>query len=400
MKVYIYEGVTSDGEKIKGKFFGTYQELLRDIKTKNIVITDIKEETKSLKRGKFTLEDFYANLEELTYLLSSGLQIDRAVNLIVKNARKESVIEFWNSVLSKLKEGKPFSKSLKETGEEKKFMIPDFYINIISVGEEIGNTVKALETVIEDLEFKRNLTGEIKSALAYPSFLLVVSILTVFFVSGFILPKFSEIFTDKEIEKLPEISKLTLSFGKFLNQNFDLFFTGFLAVLAGIVFALSSLNLRNKLKSIFYRLPYFKDIALKVEFSYVLSSLGTMLNGGVEISRAIRLSSRVTGHSQLKKILEETYEDIKKGHRISQIWRKYEIIPEDVISLTVVGESSARLGEIFEKLGKKYMESFKTDVSKLLVFLEPAIIVFLGVFIAFIVVSIMLAVVSVSDIYG
>ncbi len=400
MKIYIYEGITPDGEKIKGKFFGTYQELLRDIKTKNILVTDIKEEKRSLRKGKFSIDDFYQNIEELVYLLSSGLQIDRAVNLIVRNSRKESVIEFWNLVLSKLKEGKTLSMALKEAGEEKKFKIPEFYINIISVGEEVGNTVKSLQTVLEDLEFKQKLKSEVKSALAYPSFLLIVSILTVFFVSGFILPKFSEIFTEKEIERLPEISKITLSFGKFLNQNFEVFFFGFVATITAVVFMLSSYEIRNRLKTVFYKLPYLKRITQKIELSYVLSSLGTMLSGGVEISRAIRLSSRITAHSQLKKILEETYEEIKKGHRISQIWRRYEIIPEDVISLTIVGENSAKLGEIFEKLGKKYMESFKTDISRLLVFLEPAIIVFLGLFIAFIVVSIMLAVVSVSDIYG
>ena len=400
MKVYIYEGITPDGEKIKGKFFGTYQELLRDIKTKNILVTDIKEEKRSLRKGKFSIDDFYRNIEELVYLLSSGLQIDRAVNLIVRNSRKESVIEFWSLVLSKLKEGKTLSMALKEAGEEKKFKIPEFYINIISVGEEIGNTVKSLQTVLEDLEFKQKLKSEVKSALAYPSFLLIVSILTVFFVSGFILPKFSEIFTEKEIERLPEISKITLSFGKFLNQNFEVFFFGFVAIITAVVFILSSYEIRNRLKTVFYKLPYLKGITQKIELSYVLSSLGTMLNGGVEISRAIRLSSKVTAHSQLKKILEETYEEIKKGHRISQIWRRYETIPEDVISLTIVGENSAKLGEIFEKLGRKYMESFRTDVSRLLVFLEPGIIVFLGLFIAFIVVSIMLAVVSVSDIYG
>jgi len=119
MKVYIYEGITPDGEKIKGKFFGTYQELLRDIKTKNI--------------------------------------------LIVRNSRKESVIEFWSLVLSKLKEGKTLSMALKEAGNEKKFKIPEFYINIISVGEEVGNTVKSLQTVLEDLEFKQKLKSEVNS---------------------------------------------------------------------------------------------------------------------------------------------------------------------------------------------------------------------------------------------
>ncbi len=400
MNMYVYEGITENGEKIKGKFFGTKEDLLKEVQKQKIVITNIKEDTKKLKKGKYTNEDFSSNIEELSYLLSSGVQLDKAVSLIIKNSRKKAVIEFWEDVLRKLKEGKSFSTALKETGEEKNFPIPTFYINIISVGEEVGDLKGALKTLLEDLEFKGSLIKEIKSALAYPSFLLVVSILTIFFVSGFILPKFSNIFSPDEIEKLPAISKFTLSFGKTLNQNLDIIVFGFIFFIIGAVFLFSSKEVQIRLKNLVYKIPYLKNIILKVELSYVLSSLGTMLNGGVEISKAIKLSSRVTNHNTLKAILEETYTELKKGHKMSQIWRKYDIIPEDVISLTIVGENSAKLGEIFEKLGKKYMENFKNEVGRLLVFLEPAIIVVLGLFIAFIVVAIMLAVVSVSDIYG
>ncbi len=400
MNMYVYEGITESGEKIKGKFFGTKEELLKEVQRQKILITNIKEDTKKLKKGKYTREDFSSNIEELSYLLSSGVQLDKAISLIIKNSRKKAVIEFWEDVLRKLKEGKSFSIALKETGEQHNFPIQSFYINIVSVGEEVGDLKGALKTLLEDLEFKGNLIKEIKSALAYPSFLFVVSILTIFFVSGFILPKFSNIFTPEEIEKLPSISKFTLSFGKTLNQNLDVIMFGLVFFIIGIVFLFSSKEIQSRLKNVIYKIPYLKNIILKVELSYVLSSLGTMLNGGVEISKAIKLSSKVTNHSTLKAILEETFNELKKGHKISQIWRKYDIIPEDIISLAIVGENSARLGEIFEKLGKKYMENFKNDVAKLLVFLEPAIIVVLGLFIAFIVVAIMLAVVSVSDIYG
>ncbi len=400
MNMYIYEGITESGEKIKGKFFGTKEELLKEVQKQKILITNIKEDTKKLKKGKYTNDDFSSNIEELSYLLSSGVQLDKAISLIIKNSRKKAVIEFWEDVLRKLKEGKSFSMALKETGEKHNFPIPTFYINIISVGEEVGDLKGALKTLLEDLEFKGNLIKEIKSALAYPAFLLIVSVLTIFFVAGFILPKFSNIFSPSEIEKLPTISKFTLSFGKTLNQNLDVIVFGFVFLVVGLVFLFSSREIQTKMKNFIYRMPYIKNIILKVELSYILSSLGTMLNGGVEISKAIKLSSRVTNHNGLKAILEETYNELKKGHKISQIWRKYDIIPEDIISLTIVGENSAKLGEIFEKLGRKYMENFKNEVGKLLVFLEPAIIVVLGLFIAFIVVAIMLAVVSVSDIYG
>jgi len=124
-----------------------------------------------------------------------------------------------------------------------------------------------------------------------------------------------------------------------------------------------------------------------------------MLRGGVEINRAIKFSISVTSHPQIKNILEETVIELKKGRKISETWGRYSIIPPDVVALVSVGENSANLDEILARLGKKYMEDFKSEVSKLLTFLEPAIIVIVGLFIAFIVIAILLAVLSMSDVF-
>ncbi len=400
MSLFIYEGVTKTGEKVTGKFFGTYEELVKELKREGILLTNIKQEEKKQKKGKFTSEDFSNTIEELDYLISSGVQLDKAISILIKNSSKLSVAEFWETVLRKLKEGKTLSMALKETGQEKEFPIPEFYINIISVGEEIGNLHAAFSDIIEDIRFRDNLKKEIKSATAYPAFLLIVAVLTVFFVSGFILPKFSEIFTEKELEKLPAISKMTLDFGKFINQNIDIVLMGFLIIFTVIIYGFTSGYFAKNLSKIVYSIPIVKNIALKIELANIFSSLGTMIEGGVEISRALRLSAKIARNKTLQNILNETVSEIKKGKRISNVWARYDIIPDNVISIVAVAEQSAKLGEVFKNLGKRYMEAFKNDVSRILTFLEPAIIVILGFFVAFIVVAIMLAVVSVSDIYG
>ena len=100
----------------------------------------------------------------------------------------------------------------------------------------------------------------------------------------------------------------------------------------------------------------------------------------------------------MKNIVLQTAENVKRGIKISDTWSKYSIIPDDVVSLVAVGESSATLGEVFSKLGEKHLEDFKVKISRAMVFLEPAMIVMLGVFIGLIVVSIMLAVLSLTNV--
>lgn len=400
MTLFYYEGMTRTGDKVSGQFTGTREGLVKSLQLKSIILTAIKEESKRLRKGKYSFSDFKSNIENLHYLISSGMQLDKAVSFMKKNSRKLSVIEFWEEVLKNLKQGLQLSMALKKTSEKIGYKIEGFYSNIISVGEEVGDLKNSLKNLLRHLEFKESLIKDVKSAISYPVFLIVMSILTIIFVAGFILPKLSGIFSEKEIERLPSISRLTLSFGSYLNENFLFFIVGFLLIVVGIFAAFRVPHFLRVIKYTLYKVPYLRDLVLKFELSNLFSAIGIMLNGGVNLSKAIRLSIKGVGHKNLKNLLEETNQELKKGHRISEVWSKYEIIPEDVVSIIAVGENSAKLGEIYLSLGEKSIKDFKISVSRALSLLEPSIIVVLGFFIAFIVVSIMLAVIGMSDIYG
>ncbi len=393
-----YIGITKSGEKIKGEFLGTKEELIRNLQREGIFVVSIQESKRKKKGGKYTLEDFSSEIEELSYLVGSGLQIDKAISTLIKNSKKTTSIEMWESVLRELKSGKQLSISIKEVLNKKKIPISDFYINILSVGEEVGNLHSALKDVSKHLQFRLKIKRDTISALGYPIFLVFVSIAAIFFVAYFILPRFSSIFTPKEFENLPTLSKLFIGFGMFVHNNMGMVLSFFFMFIAFIVLLFSLDKPRKIILDFFQGLPFVRDIAIEFHIANLCSSLGAMLEGGVDIGRAMRLAAKVVDHRILKNIVLHTAESIKKGITISDNWAKYSIIPDDVISLVAVGENSATLGEVFSKLGEKHLENFKIKISRAMVFLEPAMIVLLGVFIGLIVVSIMLAVLSLTNV--
>ncbi len=400
MSLIHYQGISASGEKLSGSWSGTKQDLLSELQQQGAVLTSLKEETKALAKGRFAFADFRNDIEQLHYLLASGIQIDKAVQLLVKNSRKTAGAQFWGAALTQLKDGVQFSQALKKAAEITDFALEEFYHSIISVGEEVGNLHQALQGLLEHLDFKGSLLKEVKSALAYPLFLLTASLLTAFFVLGFILPRFSSVYSAKEIAQLPLLSRYSLSLGNYFNANMGNLLIGLLVVAVVAFLAFSDARVRRFSMQKFLDLPLLRDVILKIELANLFSSLGTMLASGVELSRAIQMSERMVGNRNLRNIISETSSELKKGQPISAVWSRHALIPGDVIALVVAGESGARLGEVFTSLGKKFMERFKTQVSLLLTFLEPAIIVLLGGFIGMIVVSIMLAVVSMSDFYG
>lgn len=396
MSVINYEGINGAGEKIKGAYYGTEAALAQEMKQQGIIITSVNTTVKKSKK-KFNHRIFSQNIEEIYYLLTAGMNLDETLKTVIKNTDNPQAGELWQITLNYLKQGKSFSIALKEAAEEQHITIEDFYINILSVGEEIGDIAKSLKTIIEHMEFKSKINSEIRSAMAYPSFLIGVSVLSVFFISVFILPRFSSIFTESEMEQLPGISKVIILSGKFLSENLDLFLGANLILVSILFFAFKSPQIRKQVIKTISSFPIARDVLLYVDLSNTFSSMSTMLAGGVEITKAIALTEKSTGNPGLIGLLQQTQTEIKKGRKISEIWSTNSIIPNEVTALITVGERSARLPDIFDSLGKKYLSYFKESVSKFLVILEPAIIVLLGIFIAIIVIAIMLAVMSLSD---
>lgn len=394
-----YEGISPSGEKVTGKFIGSKQELINYLKSENIILISIKEEGSKNKVRKLSLEDIYENFEQLYYLLSAGLKIDKAIYTIIKSLNNQSLIEFWEGVLSKLKEGKHFSTSLKEIADYKHINIPKLYINIISVGESVGDIKPSLKTIIEDIKFKQNLKKEIKNAISYPLFLLIMSFITIFIVVGFILPKFAQIFSQEEIEKLPIISKFTISLGIFLHENYVsiIFILFSLTILISYIFRMR--KTRQFILELAYKIPYISSILISLELSNIFSSLSTLLKGGLHINKAVQLTTEIATSKSIKNILQELQVELKKGNKISHVLSKYHFIPYDATVLIAVGEESGKLEEILKKLSEKYITDFKDRVSKFISLLEPTIIVIVGIVIGIIVISILLSVLSVSDVF-
>ncbi len=393
-----YSGVAKNGEKITGEFFGTKEELVKYSQKEGIILVSITENKRKLKKGKYTLNDFSSDIEELSYLVASGLQIDKAISTLIKNLKKEASINIWENVLVEIKKGKQLSLSIKQVFSDKKIYISDFYINIISVGEEVGNLQDSLKDVSKHLQFKTNMIKDIISALSYPAFLVFISIVAMFFVAYFILPRFATIFTSKDLQHVPALSYTFIKFGQFVHENSEtVFFVFFMFI--GFTVAIFSLDKPKKaVINFFQSLPLIKDIVLEIYIANLCSSIGVMLNGGVDVAKAMRLAQKIIQHPNLKNIIGETADGLKKGMKISDIWSKYSIIPDDVVSLVAVGEKSATLGEVFNKLGVRHLENFKAKVAQAMTFLEPAMIVLLGIFIGVIVVSIMLAVLSLTNV--
>ena len=396
--IFEYEAIIASGEAIQGSFAGTKEEFEIMLQKKKLLLTSVKEIKEKVDNSKFTQDDFLAFIEELYYLTKSGMPLDRAIKVLSQTTKKIAYRRILGVILEELKAGEQLSFTLKKALKSENIVVDSLAISFISTAEEVGSVTMGLHQLFEYLTFQKKIRSDVKQALAYPLFLVAMSVVVSFLIFFLIIPRFSTIFSADEFAQLPAISYVVLSTGKFLNAHMSeaFFVIGIFVVLVVTFFK----NVHIAWMSIFYKIPKLSAIIIDLQLTIVYSALSTMLVGGLEIDRALKQLQSVSLLPELKNLLRTALFEIKRGQKLSDVFTMSSIIPASDIALLYVGESSASLAEVFKSLSVRHSDAFSENVKKILAILEPAVIVGLGIFIAIIVVAIMMAVMSMTDMVG
>ncbi len=338
-------------------------------------------------------QDFYNISRELSILLRSGLRIDKALELLMNPAMRQELKDLLSQVLSDLKSGKGVAEAFGRT-----LRFSPLFVNIIQVGETVGNLQSGFENIAQYYRFQIQLKEEIRNALTYPIFLIVACLVTLFVIFNFVVPRFFSIF-GTDLHTLPFTARILHILTGWLSATHLLIFFGVLILFFLLwkrFYPLKGLlpNLSVPLLS----LPIVGKLLLNLELSRFSYSMYSMLQSGIEFIKALKLSAALIQNPRLRFPIESLVEQIKGGRKIADTFSQVPFFPEFVPNMLRVGEGSGNLKEIFFELYQVFDERFKNRTKRLLVLLEPTIIVIMGLLVGFIVISLILTVMSVGSI--
>lgn len=396
-----YRCIDPMGRNIKGGITAEgLSEAKAILKEKGLTVVEIKARVKGtasfLERGislkKIKDSDIYNLFRELGILLKSGIKIDRAIEIVINSVASSQLKESLSAILRDVKAGKPLAKAFADTGR-----FSFLAITMIQAGESVGDIKSAFENIAEYQRFQIHFKGEIKNALAYPVFLICASLLTIFVIFKFIIPRFFSIFGQKETV-LPLAAKILYSAGNFLSLMNVYFF-----ILAGlaVVFFAKTTNARRLFAGVYSRLTYIPlvgKLILYLELSRFSYSMYSMLNSGIEFINALNLSTGVIMDKRIRESIEPAILQIKEGKGIADVFSHIGLLPDIVHNMLRVGEESGNLKEIFFEIHKVFDEKFKNTTKRILSLVEPLVITITGVIVGFIVISLILTVMSAGNI--
>jgi len=396
--LFKYKGFDSSGKKVKSTIeASTLKEAKSKLKHKKIIYTEIKENNfsinKSLKfRKMHKIDPLILSVlsRDLSIYLKAGISLLNAIKLINERYKKDKKLgPFFESLVTFLDEGKNFYTSLTL---QKSIVLPEFYLQSIRISEDGGILQSVLVELSNYLKEQDIINKQVKSALAYPMFILAVSVLMVGFMLSFIVPKITAIF-DQYDQALPPITAFVITAGDFVNDYYPIIFIAFFAS----VFSFSYMMKKS------YKFKYWIDtILLKIPFINSLIELGDLsrfaymnsilIKSGIPIVQSFKLGANILNNAVIQKLFKDASLKVVEGEKMSKILDRSTIYSVDVafIQAIAIGEETSQLSEILENLSELYQTSNKDKIGVFLSLLEPTFMLIVGSIIGFIVVAMLL----------
>jgi general secretion pathway protein F len=335
-------------------------------------------------------------VRELASLLGAGVTLEESLRTLVETRSGLALEEPLTAILKLVLAGERFSSAVRTQAETRALPLPSYVVALISAGESTGDLSGALGRAAEQLEFDEQVRAETSEALVYPIILVAAGAGAVLFVFSFVVPRFSTLLAGRNAD-LPWLSAAVMGIGTYVNQHGLLIAValGALAVLGTVAWrALGPARVRSAMAS----LPVLGSWIRQQELSRWTGMLALMLQSRVPILTALDLTARAVTLPDISRRLNQTMGDIGRGESLSKSLAEYRLLPANALSMVRVGERTGQLGTMMSHVASYALEQNRRQRKRLVALIEPAAIIVLGGIIALIIVGVVLALTSLSDV--
>ncbi|GGC72723.1 general secretion pathway protein GspF [Pedobacter quisquiliarum] len=333
-------------------------------------------------------EDFFF---ELSTLLKSGIDLKNSLDLLTIEGSGDKYLAVYKKIKEAVIAGISLSKAVSLSTK-----FSEYDVLSIQIGEETGNLAIVMEELGGFYKRKVDQRRKIASALTYPAIVLTTSFGAVFFMLRFVVPMFSDVFRRFGGE-LPWMTKLVIS-ASGLMSAIVLPFMLSIGVLIYVYFRYKNQKkVRAMLSRLVLAIPVVKDLVLKIYLARFCNTMQLLISSRIPLLKAISLSRKTIGFYPLEVALEKTEVSVMSGRSLHDSLSDFSVFPAKMVQLVKVGEEINKLEDFFKNLGDQYVQEVEYQTNTLSKLIEPLIIIFLGLVVGFILISMYLPMFQMSN---
>ncbi|GIK68945.1 MAG: type II secretion system F family protein [Bacteroidetes bacterium] len=328
---------------------------------------------------------------ELSMLLSSGIDIKSALEILSDSFKSKKDKQLLNTITGNVVAGKTVSDALKET---EKFSDYEFYS--IKIGEESGNLVTVLNDLTAYYKTRIEQKRKLISAFSYPFIVLITAIVTVTFMLRFIVPMFEDVFKRFGGE-LPPLTAMIISISETVGKyGYWVFIFGIFLTIIFYIYRKREIMRKNTSK-IILSLPLIGNLVKMAYLARFCNAMALLIEAKNPLLQALELAKKMSNFYPLEKALDKIEENVLHGMNLHKSMQQFSLFDSKMISLIKVGEEVNKLDIIFKQLNKQYSEEVEHKSQVLGTILEPVLIIFIGIFVAIILIAMYLPLFQLSS---
>jgi general secretion pathway protein F len=400
MTSFYFRAVASDGQLRTGTIHAeTERFVARELRRQGLTPVYVGSEPKKsfeLKLPSFSgakRKDVLFFTHELSTLLNAGVPLDRALSITLELTDRPSFRILVQDVLRVLKGGKSLADSLATHPEH----FSELYINMVRAGEAGGSLAVVFERLSEFERTRDDLRSYIMSSMAYPILLVLVGTGSILVLMNFVVPRFASVFEQSHIE-MPLPTQFLMEGSKFLHTYGALSLAILIASAIGLYSYVRTVGGRLWWDGLRLRVPVLGDALRKAETARFARAMGTLVSNSVPLVQSLAIAGATLNNRKISSSLEAVSMGVKRGEGIATPLRRAGQFPPLAAHLLSVGEETGHLDTMFIKMADIYDADTRTAIRRFTSLFEPLVILVMGLIVGTLILSMLLAIVSMNDV--
>ncbi|HNS31484.1 MAG TPA: type II secretion system F family protein [bacterium] len=404
MAQFKYEALGEDGKRFLGSLKAeTKSDALDQIHAKSLRPLSIKEDTGdasgryTAKVSRGTVGVSYGNVEvflrQIANLLNSGIPLNRAIEIILKEVSHPATRKQWNAIKNDVVGGESLASAFSRWPGS----FPPVYVAMVRAGETGGFLSVVLEQIADFRVREQDLKGRVKAALVYPLLLVVMAVLVLTFLMIYFIPQFSSIFEEFG-GSLPALTRFIMSVSRSLLRYGVFIAMAVIFIVVGIKRALSSTSGKKAVEKVFLRIPLLGAVMLKFGIVRFCRMLGTLLESGVSLVMSLNVAREAIGNQSLSDAVSVAVDKVKNGISLARgLAASTALFPPSAIEMIAVAEESSRLDKELLRLASTYEGELDRQLRMLVSVIEPVLLFVMAGLVGTVVIGMLLPVFTLQE---
>ncbi len=402
MPLYEYKALGTDGKISKGLVEADSQKNARlKMKKQGLMVTEIVEKNTMKKSGGASLpffgnrvsqEDIANMTRQLASLVKANIPLVDALNALVEQLETVGLKSVLAQVRESVNEGSSLAKALANHPK----VFDNIFINMIEAGESSGTLGLVLLRLADLKEAQARLKRKIVGGMTYPAVMFIVAVGVLIGIFTFVIPKLQQIFVSMN-KALPLTTEILISISAFTVDWWPAIILGGIGAFLLFLRYINTKGGREKWDRFKLSAPVFGKITRMIGVNRFASTMSTLLGSGVPILTAMNIAKNLVENVHLARAIETARSNITEGQSIAEPLKRSGEFPPLVIHMISIGEKTGELPAMLKNVSDSYEEQVTTAIDGMTALLEPAMIVFMGGTVGFIVVSVIMPLMEMSN---